>query len=175
MDVQYQYRFLDVVLRNGEIAIWNKLRVAKSEKLFRKKYSPTENPQYIAEQFIDQYWQENLNFEFNETSWQVIKGLQQNHDLRESFIKTVFDLTVQYQKQWQQEVYFRFGITGNLKDGKSGKPNYQIESEDGQHQAIFRHNGEKFTSSTEDIDQFKQNNISARFSIAQLKQIWFVY
>lgn len=173
LNLQYQYRFLDVVIRKGEIAIWNKVRVASSQKLFRKKYHPEENPKLLAEQWIDGYWNEKLLI--NVENQNIVKGLQQTQDLRNHFIKDVFDLAEQYKKQWQQEVYFRFGITGGIGEGKSGKPNYQIESEGGQYTAIFRFSGVEFAKDGMEATEFIAENLSQRFSITELKHIWLVY
>lgn len=175
MDVQYQYRFLDVVIRKGEIAIWNKRRVAQSQKLFRKKYQVNENPNEIAENFIDQYWREILDFNLDEENWQIVKGLQQRSELRDDFIRSVFDAAARYQKIWAQKVYFSFALTSNLKVGKSAKPNFYLESQDKQYQITFSSDGlEVLDESPTDHDLHKDNR-SALFSIDQLKKIWLIY
>lgn len=173
LNQQYQYRFLDIVIRKGEIAIWNKMRVASSQKLFRKKYTLDENPQVIAEKFVDEYWQEQLNLD--DADLNVIKGLQQSHDLKAIFIKDMFDLAAKYQREWMQDVYFRFGITGNLAEGKLGKPNYQIQSADAQHRLIFQYSGVELVRDGHELQAFAEENLSRAFSIAELKQIWLVY
>lgn len=159
------YRNTKIVIRNGQIAIYN------PSKIYETTYIGNSNEiKSFAEKWVDEYFENNdrINKFYNRHGKLVIKGLQQTKDLAENFSKRIFQEAQRYSHQWNQNVYIRFGITGDISLGKSGKPNYQIESMDRKHKEVFQFNGNFFSR----INEFEESNITEGFSVPELLELW---
>jgi hypothetical protein len=159
------YRNAQIVIRDERVVIWLK------GKIYDAVYEGDINElEASAKKWIDIYMESDVTV--NKLSilhgYQVIKGLQQTKDLAEKFSVRILQEAQRYAQQWNQDIYIRFGITGDIRLGKSGKPNYQIESRDGKHKESFHFNGNFFSRT----DEFDESNITEGFSISELLELW---
>lgn len=85
------------------------------------------------------------------------------------FAQEILKKMESYEKKWQQPSYVKFGIMGIVSEGKPGKPNYQIESDDEKEKLAFRYGHTEF-----DVHEFKFKNITERLSSSDIKKIWLI-
>ena len=164
-----KYRSIEIVIAENEIAIWKPFR-------YREKSSDIDHLRSNAHNKIDEYFdQQSVIQELYHLHGElVIKGLQQSHDLREKFIENVFSLAEGLIIKHQESIGFYFGVTGEIKSGKSGQPNYQIKTETGKTLGVFRYSGKVFENKSMERDEFNKGNITEPFSILDLKIIWAI-
>lgn len=76
-----------------------------------------------------------------------------------------------HERIWECRCFVRFGITGVVAEGRPGWPNYQIEAEDGNRTATFRHNHQEFDT----VDgSFSDENITERLSRHDIENLWLL-
>ena len=98
----------------------------------------------------------------------VLRGLMQ---IEADFGRDVLRSLEAHERMWGCRCFVRFGVTGVVAEGRPGSPNYQIEAEDGNHTAPFRHNHQGFDV----VDgRFSDGNITERLSRRDIEDLWLL-
>ena len=98
----------------------------------------------------------------------VRRGLMQ---ISADFGRDVLRSLEAHERKWGCRCFVRFGITGVVAEGRSGSPNYQIEAEDGNRTATFRHNHQEFDTAD---GSFNDGNITERLSRHDIEDLWLL-
>ncbi|MCB1657951.1 MAG: hypothetical protein KDI39_06960 [Pseudomonadales bacterium] len=164
---QPNYRIVYIVTKQNSGAIWRD----GFGLIYKVENHPTNDLQAHLESVADAYISKQPEFVEVEQKLDpdVFKGLQQSQ--QHGFPQKIVEQLEKYMKTWNQPTFVRFGITGLVGEGKSGQPNYQIETEDGKEKIPFRHNHQKFER--EEFDkEFNENKITKRLSLQEIKTLW---
>ncbi len=172
----YTYRGYNIVIRNDNGVV----RVGKVI-LESIENHPTNDLKARLEKFVDNIYANETHCEEHESlphqnqknqelikklGASIFKGLQLSDDLAEQFKLRIAPFFEHFQNEWQQPVYIRFGTTGHIKDSIAGRPNFQMESEDGLEKRTYHYNLTSY-----DEKSFKDENITERLTLEEVNAI----
>lgn len=158
-EYNYVYCGLSIVVRNNKGVVRRKKEVLKE-----CDGESNEEIKFRLESFVDGYRVPSF-YEIGGDR-NVLKGLSQ---IDPAFGEKIVEQLINYERLWGELAYVRFGLMGMIAEGKPGKPNYQIESEDAKKKVAFYHSHKEF-----DVTKFDEGNISDRFSLEKVKKLWCI-